>query len=125
MATHSKTVRARDLRQNQTPFERAMWKLLRAHQLAGFGFRRQHPIGPYFADFACPAGRLIVELDGNSHEGREQSDANRDETLREMGWTTLRFHNVDLRDNADGVWREIERFLVGEVEGEEEELVGD
>lgn len=115
MATHTKTLRARELRQNQTPYERALWKLLRAHQLEGFGFRRQHPIGPYFADFACPAAKLIIELDGNSHDERQKWDDNRDSTLQEMGWTTLRFRNVELRDHPKGVWLQIKRVLIPET----------
>lgn len=106
-----KTQRARELRQNQTPYERDLWKLLRDHQLEDFGFRRQHPIGPYTADFACPGARLVIELDGASHDGREQYDDNRDFVLAEMGWTTLRFRNVDSRDNPAGVWAEIARNL--------------
>jgi very-short-patch-repair endonuclease len=94
------------------PYERALWKLLRAHQLEGFGFRRQHPIGPYFADFACPAAKLVLELDGNSHDERQAHDSNRNLTLQEIGWTTLRFRNIELRDNPEGVWLQIKRVLV-------------
>jgi len=69
------------------------------------------PIGPDFADFACPAARLIVELDGSSHDERIERDANRDAVLEEWGWLTLRFSNVDVRDNPEGVWNEIEKQI--------------
>jgi len=106
-----KTLRARELRRTQTIYEAKLWRLIRNRQLEGFKFRRQMPIGPYFADFACPAARLIVELDGNSHDGRIERDANRDAVLEEWGWLTLRFLNVSVRDNPDGVWDEIEKHI--------------
>ncbi|PQV63837.1 Very-short-patch-repair endonuclease [Abditibacterium utsteinense] len=108
---HPKTIRARELRRNQTPAEAALWKLLRAHQLNGFGFRRQHPIDRFFADFACPAAKLIVELDGASHNERMEQDSVRDAHLNQLGWTTLRFSNRELSDHSEGVWLEIERTL--------------
>ena len=105
------TQRARDLRRNQTIYEAMLWKLIRNRQLDGFKFRRQMPIGPYFADFACPAARLIVELDGNSHDDRQDRDANREVGLNEIGWTTLRLRNVDVRDHPGDVWDEIEKHM--------------
>ena len=50
-----------------------LWQVLRNHRLDGHGFRRQTPIGPYFADFVCLQRKLIVEADGRTHEpfGRE------------------------------------------------------
>ncbi len=108
---HPNTIRARELRQTQTPAECALWKLLRAHKMQGFQFRRQHPIDRFFADVACPTVKLIVELDGSSHDDRLEQDAVRDEHLNQHGWTTLRFANGDLLKNPEGVWLEIERFL--------------
>jgi very-short-patch-repair endonuclease len=62
-----RTGRARDLRRDQTDVERKLWGMLRGRQLCGFKFRRQHPIGRYFADFACAEARIVVELDGGQH----------------------------------------------------------
>ena len=107
------TIRARELRQTQTPSEAALWKLLRHHQMSGFQFRRQHPIDRFFADFACSAAKLIVELDGASHHDRTEQDEARDEHLRNLGWTTLRFSNADLANHPEGVWSAIEAFLLG------------
>jgi very-short-patch-repair endonuclease len=75
------TANARRLRQNQTLAERALWKLVRNRQVGGFKFLRQVPIDRYFADFVCEAGKLIVELDGAAHEGREDYDERRTRTL--------------------------------------------
>jgi very-short-patch-repair endonuclease len=74
--------RARTLRRGATDYERMLWRGLRSKQLAGFRFRRQHPLGPYIADFVCLEARLIVELDGEHHELRISADARRDAWLR-------------------------------------------
>ncbi len=111
MPLSPKTLRARQLRRQQTPAERALWLLLRAHQLDGFHFRRQHPIDRFIADFACPNAKLVIELDGASHDDRLEQDAARDEHLRQFGWTTLRFSNRELTQNPEGVWLEIQRHL--------------
>ncbi len=58
---------AKRMRKNMTDAERKLWHELRAHRLMGLGFRRQYPIRNYIADFACPARRLIVEIDGSQH----------------------------------------------------------
>jgi len=108
---HPNTIRARELRRSQTPAEAALWKLLRAHQLNGFQFRRQHPIDRFFADFACVQAKLIIELDGASHNDRIEADFARDEHLKQLGWKTLRFSNFDLSKNPEGVWLTVERHL--------------
>ncbi len=116
----SSTERARELRQTQTPYEAKLWKLLRNRQLEGYKFRRQVPIGRYFADFCCVDAKLIVELDGASHDDREEYDLLRDETLKSEGWRTLRIANRDLMRNEEGVWLTIEAALK-EDESETEE----
>ena len=105
------TQRARELRQTQTPYETKLWQLLRARQLQGFKFRRQVPIGPYFADFCCRAAKLIVELDGNSHDEREAYDRERDAAITNDGWRVIRIRNRDLLKNEEGVWLSIEQLL--------------
>ncbi len=60
----------------------------------GFKFRRQHPCGPYFLDFACESLLLAIELDGAGHDAAQ--DAERDSSLRDEGWTVLRFGNDDV-----------------------------
>jgi very-short-patch-repair endonuclease len=87
------TANARRLRQNQTLAERALWKLVRNRRLGGFRFLRQVAIDRYFADFVCEAGKLIVELDGAAHEGREDYDENRTRTLELFGYLVLRLPN--------------------------------
>jgi very-short-patch-repair endonuclease len=90
--------RARELRTRMTEGERKLWFPLRKKKLAGFRFRRQAPIGPYFADFFCPAAKLIVELDGGPHTEEEQmyKDAARTRWLEAHGCRVIRFWNTDV-----------------------------
>ena len=95
--------RSRKLRENSNPVEELLWGYLRNRRLGGFKFRRQHVIGPYIADFYCAEFHLVVELDGESHRGNEQRDARRQCWLEEQGLQVLRFRNVDVYENLEGV----------------------
>ena len=88
------SLRARQLRRTQTEAESRLWFLLRDRRIAHCKFRRQHPIGPYIADFACVAARLIVEADGGQHAD-SPIDARRTAWLRAAGWEVIRFWNND------------------------------
>ena len=79
-----------------------MWKIVRNRRLGGFKFMRQIAIDRYFADFVCEAGRLIVELDGAAHEGREAYDADRTETLERFGYVVLRLRNERVLTDPGG-----------------------
>jgi len=80
--------RARALRNSASPFEKKLWVHLRVQaKLKDLRFRRQQPIHPYIADFACMQARLLIELDGLSHDARQNYDKVRDEKLRAMGFT--------------------------------------
>ncbi len=96
--------RAQELRKQATQPERLLWNaLLSMKEETGLKFRRQHPLYPYIADFACIKARLIIELDGPSHDTRLAYDAKRDATLQKMGWTILRFDNDDVVFNLENV----------------------
>ncbi len=73
-----------------SPPEIRLWLALRPLRSKGFHFRRQHPLRGYFLDFVCIDRRLIVEVDGSSHEGRGDWDRRRDAAMAEMGFKTLR-----------------------------------
>ena len=103
------TERARQLRQDATIPERILWNRLRNRQLGGLKFRRQQPIGLYVADFVCESARLVVELDGRSHDDRERADARRDAYMRGLGLVVLRVPNDELLHNCEGVLETILR----------------
>ncbi|MGC5839932.1 MULTISPECIES: endonuclease domain-containing protein [Mesorhizobium] len=100
---------AKSMRRAMTDAELKLWNELRAHRLMGMSFRRQVPIGPYIADFACSTHRLIVEVDGSQHADAEHSE--RDEArgayLKSSGWTILRFWNDDVIRDIDNVCQHI------------------
>ena len=77
-----------------------MWARLRKAQIDGHRFRRQHPVGPYFADFACERLKLIVEVDGGVHGLDEVilRDHFRQAELEGLGWTVIRFTNAEVLD---------------------------
>jgi len=102
--------RARALRSDRPEVEGLLWSKLRSNQ-TGFKFRGQHPIGNYIADFACLSEKLVIELDGQSHDGRHEYDAEREEVLKRSGWRILRFPNMDVMKSLDEVVSEILRFL--------------
>ncbi|WP_343229120.1 endonuclease domain-containing protein [Rhizobium lemnae] len=105
--------RAKTLRRDLTRAEREMWDLLRDFRPRGARFRRETPIGPYIADFAWLSARIIVEVDGDSHEtesGRHH-DQRRDRFLREQGFIVLRFDNTDVINSADAISIQLEAEL--------------
>lgn len=91
-----------------SPVERKLWSVLRAKKLKGLKFRRQHGIGPYIVDFYCHELKLIIEVDGSSHDETEQYDSNREEFLMAQGFNILRFTNKDVLHNLAGVIEKIE-----------------
>ena len=93
---------ARTLRRNATDAEKALWRLLRASQVAGVKFRRQQPIGPYIADFVSFSHRIVVECDGGQHCD-DPADMERDAWFALQGFRTLRFWNNDVLANPEGV----------------------
>ncbi len=83
------------LRRRSTASESTLWKTIKNKQVENIKFRRQHSIGNYIVDFYCPEIRLIIELDGASHDNylSEEKDIIRDKTLQEYNCTVLRFEN--------------------------------
>ena len=98
-----KLARARELRANMSPPERALRRILRAHRLRDVKFTRQVEAGPYSIDFAARSARLAIELDGETHVGREGYDAARTCWLEAQGWRVVWFTNGDVMTNAEGV----------------------
>ncbi|MGO9059999.1 MAG: endonuclease domain-containing protein [Candidatus Binataceae bacterium] len=105
--------RGRRLRVECSDEERKLWEHLRAKRFAGFKFRRQHRIGPYFADFCCFARRLIIELDGSQHAepGQERKDASRTAFLTEQGYRVMRFWNEQVSTEMENVLEAIHAAL--------------
>ena len=99
------------LRQTMPEAETRLWHQLRDRRMMGHKFRRQHSIGPFVADFACVAARLVIELDGSQHALATEADARRTELLNAEGWTVIRFGNASVLTDIDNVLREIAAHL--------------
>jgi very-short-patch-repair endonuclease len=106
---------AQELRSSQTPAERELWEQLRGRRLAGFKFRRQHVLVGYAADFYCPDARLVVELDGTVHRGREAYDRGRSRIFESFGVVVLRFTNDEVLLDIASVLDRIERACLARV----------
>lgn len=104
-------VRAKQLRKSQTDAEAILWSRLRGRQLAGRKFRRQVPLLGYIADFASLEAKIIVELDGGQHTEQVEKDTRRTRDLEAAGYIVLRFWNVDVFTNLDGVLATIHASL--------------
>jgi len=104
------TLRARALRKLSTEAEKKLWQKLRRKQFHGLRFRRQYPLGPYFADFVCLPARLVIEVDGATHAEFEQiqHDNRRTQWLISQNFRVLRFWNGDIFENIDGVVERID-----------------
>jgi len=96
------TDRARELRNSATPAERRLWQYLRNKQL-GVRFNRQLKIGSFFPDFLCRELKLIIEVDGFSHDVQPERDVWRDRYLTEAGYRVVHFTNEDVFGNVEGV----------------------
>src|SRR6188508_2110554 len=90
-----------------TPAEAILWHHPRGRRFGGVKFRRQQPVGPYIADFLCARLKLVIELDGDSHVGREVKDLARQEWLKQEGYRVVRYINPDIYDDLDTVLNDI------------------
>ena len=95
--------RSRELRREASLAERLLWLALSSGKLSGHRFTRQYQIGPYFCDLVCRSAKLVIEIDGYSHDIRQSYDARRDSFLRNQGYRVLRFSNDDVMQNLEGV----------------------
>ncbi len=111
---------ARELRQDMSAPEITLWQVLR-YRLGGLKFRRQHPSGPYIADFYRHEARLVIEVDSEAHNrgDRPKRDASRDNWFADRGLTTLRIAATDIQKNIKGVTSHILTTAASRHTGEE------
>ena len=113
---------ARSLRKGMTDAEHLLWFCLRRKQLAGFGFRRQHPIKRFVLDFYCCEAKLAVELDGGQHNEDDgcSRDLQRTAFLEQHGIMVVRIWNNEVFQNLEGVLQMIYELLLKRVESKNE-----
>ena len=93
------TTRARSLRREMTPAEKILWAALRGRRFDSLKFRRQYPTGQYILDFHCPELLLALEIDGETHLGKEEHDEARTKAIEAEG-------SVDEAAKVNGIPRE-------------------
>jgi very-short-patch-repair endonuclease len=101
------------LRKNMTFTEKLLWDRLKAKQINGYRFRAQHPINYYIADFYCHKIKLVIEIDGDEHEKKDNKayDYDREMIMSSFGITTIRFSNNQIITNLEDVIAYIETKL--------------
>ena len=102
---------ARKLRNNSTFNEILLWDYLKGKRMCGYDFDRQRPIDNYIVDFYCKDLMLVIEIDGESHYGKENKDEVRDKRLNQLGVTVLRFDDLDVRYDLEKVLEKIEEWI--------------
>jgi very-short-patch-repair endonuclease len=107
--------RARAMRHDPSAAEDLLWQALRGRKLGGFKFKRQKPADAFITDFHCFDAKLIVELDGSSHDGRELQDETRTNILERDGCRVIRFQNIEVFYDLPGVLAEILDVCEGRV----------
>ena len=103
--------RARELRKNSTPSEIELWKALRAGKMHGYTFNRQKPLNNYIVDFYNKKLKMVIEIDGDSHDGKQEYDQKRQQKLESLGCTVIRFYDHDVMQHIEGVLFKIEQTI--------------
>ena len=103
--------KARELRNNSTKTEILLWINLKGKQMKGYDFHRQKPIDNYIVDFFCNELMLAIEIDGESHYGKEIYDERRQKRLESLGVRFLRFDDNEVFYNCEGVLKAIEQWI--------------
>ena len=94
---------SRELRKSGNLSEVLLWEQLKARKMKGYQFMRQKPIGNYIVDFFCSKLRLVIEIDGESHNQKLEKDRLRQQKLESLGLSLLRFYDLDVKNDLNGV----------------------
>ena len=97
------------LRKEMTDAERRIWKHIRGKQIKNLQFYRQKIIGSYIVDFYCPEANIVIEIDGGQHFEAKGlcEDKMRDKYLSSLGFKVLRFNNLEVLQNTEGVYQKL------------------
>jgi very-short-patch-repair endonuclease len=103
---------ARKLRKESTLSEILLWEELKGRKMLGYRFLRQKPIGEYIVDFFCNKLRLVIEIDGDSHNEQSfENDLNRQNWLESIGLFILRFDDLEVKKDMDNVLMATEGWI--------------
>jgi very-short-patch-repair endonuclease len=102
---------SRELRKSGNLSEVLLWEQLKARKMKGYQFMRQKPIGNYIVDFFCSKLKLVIEIDGESHDQKLEKDRLRQQKLESLGLSFLRFYDLDVKNDLNGVIKVIELWI--------------
>jgi very-short-patch-repair endonuclease len=107
---------ARILREQMTLHEILLWEKLKLKQICDVRFRRQHPIDFFIADFYCHGARLVVEIDGETHNYQREQDDGRSAEMERYFIKVIRFTNSEVENNIEDVVKRIEDEVINRME---------
>ena len=107
---------ATKLRNNSTLAETLLWSELKGKKKMGYDFHRQKPLGNYIVDFYSPKLKLIIEVDGVTHNFKIGEDIKRQIKLKSMFLNVLRFLDSDVRNNLSGILIYIRKWIKDNVD---------
>ncbi|MFQ5715265.1 MAG: endonuclease domain-containing protein [Candidatus Scalinduaceae bacterium] len=102
---------SRILRKKGTLSEILLWNILKGKKIKGYQFMRQKPIDDYIVDFFCSKLKLVIEIDGISHNDKSGSDQIRQQKLEALGLSILRFYDQDVKKDIHAVAQVIENWI--------------
>lgn len=111
-ATGRSMASARRLRRQLSLPENLLWRLLRLNRRE-LRFRRQYAIGPFVADFYCSSAKLVIEIDGATHDQRQDGDGRRDAYMTSLGLRVCRISAADVLANPEAVAEGLYRLCKG------------
>jgi len=103
--------RRRELRNNQTPAEKLLWKHISRDRIFNLRFLRQYGVGPYILDFYCPKIRLCIELDGEIHKDNKLYDDERSKYLETLDIKIIRFWNDDVLKDIKNTLDKLQKII--------------
>lgn len=103
--------RARELRKAGNLSEVLFWNMVKSKKFLDLNFRRKKIIGNYIVDFYCPAYRLVIEIDGSSHNDKKEYDSIRNEYLNSLDLMVIHILDKDIKTNLEGVMLWLEEFV--------------
>ena len=102
---------AREMRNRSTIAEVLLWNHLKRGQRRGLDFHRQKPVADYIVDLFAPELMLAIEIDGDTHRFKAADDHVRQQRLEGLGIRFLRFGHTEVKENANGIAAEIDRWI--------------
>ncbi|MBM4054148.1 MAG: endonuclease domain-containing protein [Planctomycetes bacterium] len=102
---------SREHRKKGTLSEVLLWNVLKGRKIKGYQFMRQKPLGDYIVDFFCSKLKLVIEIDGISHNDKGESDRIRQKKLESLGLSVLRFYEWDVKKDIRAVVQSIENWI--------------